>query len=235
MKIDIIASSSSGNCYIIDDGVTRLLLEGGIPYRQLIRELNKRNLKLTDFVGCVISHGHNDHSCAMKDIARFIPIYASQETLGEMKGVAISHATKTAIGTYTVIPFETEHDCPGSLGFIISSTITKENLMFMTDAKYTKYSLKQFPFDYVMIECNYVDELLDNDEINYALKKRLLNSHMSLTTCIKTLKSLNLNRCKVIFLIHLSDHRSDEALMKKAVAREFGIPVYVAGKHGGYR
>ena len=126
----------------------------------------------------------------MKDISKiFYQFTHPKETLGEMKGVTISHATKTAIGTYTVIPFETEHDCPGSLGFIISSTITKENLMFMTDAKYTKYSLKQFPFDYVMIECNYVDELLDNDEINYALKKRLLNSHMSLTTCIKTLKS----------------------------------------------
>lgn len=237
MKIISLASSSSGNCYILDNGIDKLLLEGGIPFKQLVGKLNEHHLKLTDFKGCIISHSHNDHSVAVPEISRFMTIYASKETL-EAKNVnknykILKPATVTKIASYSIISFATEHDCPGSLGFIIQSK--NETLLFLTDTKYIRFNLKDFKFTHIMIECNYVDELLEQQELNFALKKRLLNSHMSLTTCIKTLESFNLSRCKEIYLIHLSDARSDEALMKKTVASEFGIVTYVCGKNGGYK
>ncbi len=236
MKIESLASSSSGNCYVIDDGHNKLLLEGGIPYKELVSKLNKLHLKITDFVGCVVSHSHNDHAKAMKDISRFILVYASVETLEQkyVKGHTLKSARRIDIGSYQVISFNTEHDCPGSLGFIIRSYKTGESLLFLTDTKYIKFNLRNFKFNYVMIECNYIDSILDEQEINFALKKRLLNSHMSLTTCVKTLKSFDLSECKEIYLIHLSDHRSDEQLMKKTIASEFGIVTKVCKKHGGY-
>ncbi len=234
MKIICLASSSSGNSYIIDNGQDKLLLEGGIPFKQLIRKLNEHSLKLTDFVGCVVSHSHNDHSVAINELSRFMTIYASEETLEKVTGKkqVLKSATVTKIGSFKVISFDTEHDCPGSLGFIIQSN--GESLLFLTDTKYIRFSLKDFKFDYIMIECNYVDELLESQEINFALKKRLINSHMSLTTCIKTLKSFNLSNCKEIYLIHLSDARSDEQLMKRTVASEFGVVTKVCKKNGGY-
>lgn len=251
MNVICLASSSSGNCYILNDGHSKLLLEGGIPYKVIVSKLNEHQLKLNDFVGCVVSHSHNDHSIAINDLSRFMTVYGSVETLKAKKIIVfddekqkeiytgkckvIKSASRTTIGSYSVVSFNTEHDCPGSLGFIITSNKTRESLLFLTDTKYIKFNLSGFRFDYVMIECNYVDELLESQEINFALKKRLINSHMSLTTCIKTLKSFDLSKCKEIYLIHLSDARSDEQLMKKEVSSEFGIVTYVCGKHGGYK
>ncbi len=239
MKIICLASSSSGNCYVIDNGQDKLLLEGGIPYKKIVSKLNEHNMKLTDFVGCVVSHSHNDHSVAITELSRFITIYASLETIQAKKITKnykiLTNATKTVIGTYSVISFNTEHDCPGSLGFIVTSNKTRESLLFLTDTKYLRFNLKEFRLDYIMIECNYVHQLLEKQEINFALKKRLLNSHMSLTTCIKTLKSFDLSKCKEIYLMHLSDQRSDERLMKKTVASEFGIVTNICNKYGGIK
>ncbi|QVK17754.1 hypothetical protein KHQ81_13015 [Mycoplasmatota bacterium] len=215
----------------------------------IVSKLNEHGLKLNDFVGCIVSHSHNDHSIAINDLSRFMTIYASAETLKAKKIIVfnekeqkdictgkckvIKGGTRTIIGTYSIVAFNTEHDCPGSLGFIITSNKTSESLLFLTDTKYIKFKLNAFRFNYVMIECNYVDELLESQEINFALKKRLINSHMSLTTCIKTLKSFDLSKCIEIYLVHLSDARSDEQLMKKEVSSEFGIMTYVCKKHGG--
>jgi len=244
MKITCLASSSTGNCYVIDDGHNKLLLEGGIPFKKIVSKLNEHQLKFSDFVGCLVSHSHNDHAKAIRELSRFIQINGSKETLEHFfdltdlriinnKIWTLYSGLKTKLKTYEIIPFSTEHDCPGSLGFIIKSNTTNEIMLFATDTKYILYNLSRYKFDSIMIECNYNEELLDIQDINPALKKRLINSHMSLTTCVKTLKSFDLSRCKEIYLIHLSASRSDEKLMKNTVASEFGIATYVCGKNGG--
>ena len=35
MQIDVLASSSLGNAYIVSDGATSILLDAGIPYKEL--------------------------------------------------------------------------------------------------------------------------------------------------------------------------------------------------------
>jgi phosphoribosyl 1,2-cyclic phosphodiesterase len=232
VKIICLASSSSGNCYVLDNGGDKLLLEGGIPYKEIIHRLNRYNLKITDLCACLISHGHKDHAKAADEISRFIPIYGSVETLEEVKGKKqiIRNGRQFFIRSYNILPFQTEHDCAGSLGFIIRSV--EKTLLFATDTKYIKYNLSNYKFTHVMIECNYLDELLEAQETNPTVKKRLINSHMSLRTCVKTLKSFDLSACVGIYLLHLSDVRSDEKLMKKTVASEFGVMTYVCGKNG---
>lgn len=232
MKIICLASSSSGNCYVLDNGLDKLLLEGGIPYKEIIHKLNRHGLKITDLCACLISHGHQDHARAASDISRFIPVYASAETLGSVPGEKheITNGRPVQVGAYRILPFQTEHDCPGSFGFIIKSR--GETLLFATDTKYIRYDFSGYKFTQIMLECNYVDELLEDQDIIPAVKKRLINSHMSLRTCVKTLKSFDLSACVGIYLLHLSDVRSDEKLMKKTVASEFGVMTYVCGKNG---
>ena len=40
MDIQVLASSSSGNCYCISDGSTPLLIEAGIQFKQIQQRLN---------------------------------------------------------------------------------------------------------------------------------------------------------------------------------------------------
>lgn len=53
--LKVLASGSSGNCYIVQAGEEKLILECGIGYKEILKGLNYtiKNVK-----GCLISHQH---------------------------------------------------------------------------------------------------------------------------------------------------------------------------------
>jgi len=55
ISIKTLASGSSGNCYIINDGKTSIMIECGLTIKQ-IRE--KGGFKIHEISGCLISHEH---------------------------------------------------------------------------------------------------------------------------------------------------------------------------------
>jgi len=54
IRIKTYGSSSKGNCYIIDDGKTRLCLEAGIN----VKKMMKKGESISKIMGCFISHYH---------------------------------------------------------------------------------------------------------------------------------------------------------------------------------
>lgn len=55
MKLKVLASSSKGNAYILESPTGSLLIEAGIPWKQILQGLN---YDLKGVVGCLISHQH---------------------------------------------------------------------------------------------------------------------------------------------------------------------------------
>lgn len=55
LDIKALASSSKGNCYIISDNNSKIMLECGIPINQIRRGCD---FKLHEIQACLISHGH---------------------------------------------------------------------------------------------------------------------------------------------------------------------------------
>ena len=55
MQIEVLGSSSAGNAYIVSDGDTSLLLECGLPIKDM---QIKSNFKIASVSGCLISHLH---------------------------------------------------------------------------------------------------------------------------------------------------------------------------------
>lgn len=79
MEIKVLASGSTGNAYIVGDGQTTLLLDAGIPIKAI--QIGS-GFKVRQMAGCFITHAHQDHSKAAKDLARFgVDIYTSQGTI----------------------------------------------------------------------------------------------------------------------------------------------------------
>ena len=237
MDIKSIASGSSGNCYRVSDGTTSILLEAGIPVNR-IRE--GCGFRLSDISGCLISHEHGDHASHAKDLTRYgIDVYASPGTIegtqgrkGALKGPLVHPVQpmeQFQVGTFTVLPFDVEHDAKQPLGFLIQSGTTGEKLLFFTDTYYLKY---KFPgCDIIMAECNYtMDQLLKNveDGITPAYRiQRLAKSHMSLETLEEMLQANDLSRLKQIYLLHLSADNSNEEQMKQEIQELTGVEVYV--------
>jgi phosphoribosyl 1,2-cyclic phosphodiesterase len=232
MKITNLASSSNGNCYLIQNEETKILMECGIPLIKIMDKLFDEGVKITDISGCLISHKHSDHCLALKEVGYYIPIYASAETLGDYKGNIIQPLKAFRINNIKVIPFEVEHDCEGAYGYILQDK--EETIFFATDFSLCKY---KFPYEFtsIIIECNYLDELIKDKELSEQ-EKRVLNTHLSLNSLLKHLEQMNLNKCKEIILIHLSDRRSDEELMRKTVKEKYpNIEIRIANKRGGIK
>ncbi len=231
MIIKPIASSSRGNAYYISNGISHLLIEAGVK----LDILRKHDINLVQLDGCLITHEHKDHSKFAKDVARYTRVYASKGTLdtldfglNEYKKIVLEKGKPKDIGTFTVVPFEVQHDAAEPLGFLIYSKPTKERLLFATDTYYIK---NRFPAcEYYMIECNYSSEIVKKNLENGMSEvrvKRLFTSHMSLENCVKFLKAQDLRKCKAIYLMHLSDGNSDAKLFKEEIQKATGKVVYV--------
>ena len=119
MTAECLASSSSGNCFILEFNIngepTRLMVECGISMKDIYSKLNSRGIMLSSIKACLITHAHQDHCKSADKIENLgIPIFASKETLEQLpcKGneLLLEKPNKILDGIY-VMPFEVEHDC----------------------------------------------------------------------------------------------------------------------------
>lgn len=231
MLINILASGSDGNSYIISDCKTNILIECGIPFGELKIGTNFFNPKID---GCLISHSHKDHSKSVNNLLRLgINCYMSAETKEELKlnsfrVIEIKDRYKFDIGSFTVLPLAMKHDV-SCIGFLIYSKITSESLFFATDTYYIPYKLP--PVDYIMVEANYdlqrINERIANGDTDMAAKPRLMQSHMNIDSTLLWLSKTDLSITKRIYLLHLSAGSANEKDFKQRVIEQTGIPVTI--------
>ena len=136
----------------------------------------------------------------------------------------LRHQNEIRIGTMTIFPFDVQHDAAEPLGFVITSSVTGERVLFFTDTYYVKYV---FPcVDIIMGECNYSLDTMQSR------RDRLFESHMSLDNFLELLE--NYPNVRKIYLLHLSDDNSDAELFRREVRKKTGAEVYVCSAQGGY-
>lgn len=232
IEITTLASGSKGNCYRITDGKTPLLLECGIPFRDIQRGLNFR---VSEIAGCLVSHEHGDHVKSVKDILKAgIDVYASQGTIEAINITnhrlkAVTAKQSFQIGTWMVMPFDVQHDVSEPMGYLLANQ-SGEKLLFATDTYYIRY---RFPgLTHVMVEANFSQKILNENiasgRVPPVMKKRLMKSHFSLENVKDFLRANDLSKLQEIWLLHLSDNNSDEQLFKKEIAEVTGKLVIIA-------
>ncbi len=219
MRLNIINSNSEGNCYLFTDNEgNTLIVECGVRFEKIKHALN---FDLSKVVGCIITHEHGDHCKGVKDVVKFgIDVYASAGTIQGFKIQShrfnpIIKNKKFSIGPFDIIGFDVHHDVIEPLGFLIRHNEMGTTL-FLTDTIYCDY---KFPgLTNVLIEANYSQDIIDRQLAeNQFLRNRVLKSHMSVETAIKTLKANDLTKVNNIVLIHLSDRNSDAKIFKKRI------------------
>ncbi|GAA0735378.1 MBL fold metallo-hydrolase [Clostridium oceanicum] len=229
--IKVLASGSKGNCYIIEAGKEKLLLECGIDWRNILKGLN---CSVEGVKGCLISHKHFDHCRAFKRVLENIrKIYAPVEVFEKYKchnlhkTKIIENKDKFKVGNFNIRAFNCQHiNSDGSqcqnLGYLIQHEKIGK-ILFVTDTCYLKYKFKNV--DHILVECNYSEKYMEDLE---AYQKRTVKSHMSLQTLKETLKSWDLSNTKTITLIHLSLNNSNQTEFKEEIEGLTGIPTYIA-------
>ena len=259
MKSYCLASSSSGNCYVLEFKIngmpTRIMVECGISISEIYKKLGQMGILLSSIQACLITHAHKDHCMSASHLQMLgIPIFASKDTLEKIscKGnELIPLEPKRVLNGLFVMGFKVEHDIEGALGFIIKTK--DECVFFANDHKMWEDNLTSFKPNYVFIECNYdhktvyaqygelkklkkqTEDEKELKEIDIKLQQheRNINSHCSLAGTIRGLQKLDLSRTICIFLMHLSDRYANEFLMKNTIQSTFKIKTLVCNKNGG--
>lgn len=163
MRFEALASSSSGNAYIVSDRDTRILLECGISHKQL-QKLS--GFSLSEIRACLVSHEHKDHAKSVEALIKDgMEVYMSQGTAEALQAEAVTvieHMEQFNVGSFDVVPFTTFHDAKEPLGFLIKSRADGDVLAFATDTVNLRY---RFPgVNILAIEANYDKAILERCE-----------------------------------------------------------------------
>ncbi len=232
MRFEQLYSSSDGNLYTLTAGNgKRLLLECGVPWRKLQKALD---YNLRDIEGCLITHEHQDHSKAVKEVMNAgINVFASAgtfEALGIKEGrraEVIENKMMVEMNWFGFYVITLNHDASEPLGFIIKCDYPGEYLLFAPDTSFIKQRF-DLQFNIIAIECSYdihiLQDRVDRKDINETLAKRLLESHMEKQVTMKYLAEFcDLSKCREIHLLHMSRDNIDKEQTVKEFEERFFI------------
>ena len=70
LELCTLASGSSGNCTLVTDGHTHILIDAGISARRICRSLRDLGLEPPELSGVLITHEHTDHICGLATLTK---------------------------------------------------------------------------------------------------------------------------------------------------------------------
>lgn len=229
MKFLCGGSGSTGNAYslISDDGEI-LLLDCGIHWKKILTIIDFKPSKV---VGCLLTHKHNDHMFECEQLLRSgIPIYTNDETADHYETITgekmIGKAPNItfAVGEFKVTPFYVPHTtrdnetrqiipCP-NYGYLIDHPEVK--MLYATDFEYIPYSFKAQRLNAMILECNHMDILGDDNSGKY---EHVLKGHASIST---TKRIVEVNRTPMlqnVILCHLSAENANVEVMVEEIKK----------------
>ena len=205
MLVKTTATGSKGNNYALVSGGEILLLECGVPAKDMLKTIDYQTFKV---VGCLLSHEHGDHAKYIKQYMQYgVKVYGSDEVQSNIELIygekieGIKRMNRKKLGSFSVIPFRVPHGETDCDGWLIDSPEGK--LLFITDAEYCPYDFSKMNINYGLIECNYsMDNIsFEHDEVK---NRRVVQTHMEVQTCKRLIQSINSESLRSIGLIHLS-------------------------------
>lgn len=233
MIVKVIGSGSSGNGYALISGEDILLLECGVPAKEMLKAIGYQTSKVS---GCIVSHVHKDHVGFIKQYMQYgIKIYTSDEVevdvetvMGE-KTVGLQRMKRQQIGSFSVIPFHVPHGEKECDGWLIDTL--EGRILFITDAEYCPYGFSKMGINYGLIECNYSEDYISREE-DGAKFSHVLTGHMELQTCKRLIQSINSQSLRSIGLIHLSAGNGNAGRFTDEIRKivDCDVDVWVAEK-----
>lgn len=232
MEFRVHASGSAGNFYTVVDGGSTLAIECGVSFKDMRRVLG---FKTSHLDGALVSHAHGDHARAAADAMKAgIDVYCSAGT-AEACGLTghrlhrVRSLERFTVGPWTVLPFDTVHDAPEPLCFMVIGP-SGGRLLYLTDSAYCPYRFEGLTL--IAVEANFSMEILHRNleagRLPAVQMARVIRNHLSIERCVELLRANDVSRVEEIVLLHLSGGNSDEAEFKARVQRATGRPVRVA-------
>lgn len=185
MNIALFASGSSGNCALVSDGETHILIDAGISARRIRAGLTAQDVSMADLAGVLVTHEHSDHVKGLTVLLRRDPVavYALPAVCAALRAQLpaeclheIAPDAPFFLGDVRVTPFATPHDAAGSCGYRLDGSA---RFGFCTDLGTVTDAVRAAlcGVDCAVIEANHDPELLRTGPYPIYLKRRIASDH----------------------------------------------------------
>ena len=216
MVVDVLASGSSGNSYVISDkSGSQLLLECGIKYEKILPHIDFEKLTCL-----LVSHSHLwlDHSLCKNNFVDYFRVVSPEN---DVVGQPIS------IENWTVVPIQCYHnvDC---FGYIIWNKNENKSILFCTDTRELP-KIADRHFDLMMLECNYnYDKVIENSRA-LRLPNDGYKNHLALETLTEWLSTRE-NKPTNLMAIHISTNGNLDRELAQNELSKYAENFYFAKK-----
>lgn len=231
MRLYTLASGSTGNCTLLIDNRTAVLIDLGISTKRLRLALESLGLSPGELSGVLITHEHGDHICGLTTFIKNydVPIYTSRTIANHLRWsilgaddsvLELSVGNANAVGALSVVPFRTPHDTPESVGYRITGGTV---FGFCTDCGHVSGEVLEGlrGADCAVIEANHDIQMLLDGAYPAYLKRRILSDtgHLSNNHCGELAVKLVENGAKNLVLAHLSRENNTPAIAQSTILK----------------
>lgn len=221
IKFALLASGSKGNCCLVRNGDTSIIIDCGSTKTYLKASFERLQYDHQSSDALLITHTHSDHISQLKmfeDIQKYALC-----TLGAKHVCTLEPYQSFEINTLNITPLPTSHDSPDSCGYVIDSG--EQRLVYVTDTGYVSEEMMKYMVnaDYYIFESNHDLELLMQTKRPMFVKQRItsIQGHLCNEDSAEILSNLIGDKTKEIVLAHLSEegntHELAQSVLKKVL------------------
>lgn len=231
MILHTLSSGSQGNCLLLSDGDTHLLVDAGISTRRIRMGLAQLGVNIEALSGVLITHEHVDHISGLATFVKHysVPLYTSPGTARQL-AYRLAGVEKLlrqqepgctfSVGGCRVTAFATSHDAAQSMGFRIDGS---GSVGILTDTGYvTEETAAVLPgVETLVLESNHDVDMLRSGPYPYYLKQRILGGqgHLSNEAAAEFAARMAAEGTRQIVLAHLSEENNTPLRAEETVAR----------------
>jgi phosphoribosyl 1,2-cyclic phosphodiesterase len=253
LRFTSLSSGSEGNALVVEStrrglhqDPTRLLVDCGLPVKEMLRRLELRGLLPQDIDAIFVTHEHGDHVGGVARFARHagIPVLCSHGTRLACSDEFWSGVHVTEVDSHAQIPlcdlllhcFPVPHDAREPVQLVVEDAsvggvsivggqhggTNRQRLGVLTDVgKSTLHIEEMLSFtDALFIEANHDEALLANSDYPASLKQRIGGpfGHLSNAASAEILATINQSRLQHVVAAHLSRHNNRPDLVVEALS-----------------
>lgn len=228
MKVNILASGSSGNCIALTAGKYTILVDAGIAKTKIEKRLLEVGITPNQVQAIFITHAHKDHTKGLPLANKYkIPVFAAEEEWKSIEGVDqenkfnFTSGKQVIFGEYKVQSFKTHHDAYDPVGYAITVANKKCSICLDTGKVDQEMLEVMKDSDIYIIESNHEPKMVEVSYYPNSVKARILSDigHLSNMQTTEALAKLLKGKNEEVYLTHLSSHNNMPALAELTMKR----------------